>query len=210
MRQVLFALIPGVLAYVWYFGPGVIINIALALAVVLAEAGDAAAAQSSPAAFSQRLQRRGHRGAAGPGAAAAGTGVADQVGVGLRHRHRQASVRGTRFQSLQSGHGRLCRAADFLSARHDPVADAADAERAHTELSRNAQRHLQRPTAGRNRLDALTGATPLDTSKPNSGRARPERDHAARRSSATSAGVAGNGSPTWLCVGRVSGCCTGG
>lgn len=36
MRQVLYALIPGVLAYVWYFGPGVLINIALACAVALA------------------------------------------------------------------------------------------------------------------------------------------------------------------------------
>ena len=35
MRQVLYALIPGTLAYVWYFGPGVLINIALACAVAL-------------------------------------------------------------------------------------------------------------------------------------------------------------------------------
>lgn len=35
MRQVLYALIPGVLAYVWYFGPGVLINVALACAVAL-------------------------------------------------------------------------------------------------------------------------------------------------------------------------------
>ncbi len=35
MRQVLYALIPGVLAYAWYFGPGVLINIALASAMAL-------------------------------------------------------------------------------------------------------------------------------------------------------------------------------
>lgn len=36
MRQVLYALIPGTLAYIWYFGWGIVINMAIAVSVALA------------------------------------------------------------------------------------------------------------------------------------------------------------------------------
>ena len=40
MRQVLYALIPAALAYVWYFGPGFIFN--LLIAAIFCAAGEAA------------------------------------------------------------------------------------------------------------------------------------------------------------------------
>lgn len=48
MRQVLYALIPGTAAYVWYFGPGILINMVIATAVALAAEAIMLAARDKP------------------------------------------------------------------------------------------------------------------------------------------------------------------
>jgi hypothetical protein len=114
MRQVLYALIPTVALHVVFFGPGVLIQIVLG--VVTALAAEAAALRLRGKPLPRYLLD------AVPATARAV--VAHRQRRRLRDSAREASVRRTRREPVQSSYGRLRRAARLVSGAVAAVAAA--------------------------------------------------------------------------------------
>jgi Na+-translocating ferredoxin:NAD+ oxidoreductase subunit D len=167
MRRVLYALVPGTLAMTWYFGWGVLVNVMLA--VIFAVGFEA---------LMLRLRRRPVIPTLGDYSAVV-TGWlfalalppltpwwVTLVGIGFRHGGRQASLRRSRLQPLQSRHGRLRGGAAVLPPGDDPVAAAhGPARRGLASVSCEVLGRSPGSAAPGLTWDAITTATPLDLMK---------------------------------------------
>ncbi len=139
----------------------------------------AAATSSRPGTGAGRQQHAGHGRAAGAGVTAAVSLVDCGHRRGVRRGVRQAAVRRAGLQSVQSGHGRLCRRAGVVPRSHDPLAraDGRRAGLAGSRAHRARRRAATRAGVGRNNRGNATGRA----AHADRGRAHAQRGHAGRQ-----------------------------
>jgi len=162
MAWVLAALLPGIAVYVWVFGPGILVTLALATVTALAAEAAMLQARGYPANLSSRPVGHRHRLAAGALAAFAGAMVADRHRHAVCHRGRQAPVRRPRAEYLQSGDGRLRGADRVVPGADDAVGGPARTDFSPLTLAQSAA-VIFGGDAPKTTLDAVTMATPLDS-----------------------------------------------
>ena len=151
MRLVLYALVPTVALHVVFFGPGLLIQIVLGVATALAAEAAALRLRGKPLPpLPARRQRNHHRRAARAVPAAARAVVAHRQRRRLRDPAREASVRRTRRESVQSGDGRLRRAARLVSGAAAAMA-AAERRRARARVAVVRARRSRRFSPARRR-----------------------------------------------------------
>jgi electron transport complex protein RnfD len=152
MLRVLLALLPGIAAYVWFFGAAVLVQIALASITALAAEALMLKMRGKPVAVPDRRLGAGHRLADRADLSADRALVADRGRRADSPSSCQASLWRPRPEPVQPGDGRL-RADD----RRLSVADVAMAGGPATDFAAAECRSF-----GPRQLDAITMATPLD------------------------------------------------